>query len=105
MIGESIDFGVWVCDPEGRNTYVSESFLKLIGKTQAEVSEFGWKNNLHPDDAEATIAAWKECVRTGGPSSSGEIRLTTPGKSSARRPSSLSCSRSRAATSLATITA
>ena len=21
---------------------------------------------LHPDDAERTIAAWKECVRTGG---------------------------------------
>ena len=64
-VGESIDYGVWVCDPEGRNTYVSESFLNLIGKTQADVSEFGWKDDLHPADADATIAAWKECVRTG----------------------------------------
>ncbi len=65
-IGESIDYGVWVCDPDARNIYASESFLKLVGITQQECSEFGWGNVLHPDDAERTIAAWKECVRTGG---------------------------------------
>ena len=65
-IGESIDYGVWVCDPEGRNTYASDSFLKLVGITQEQCSNFGWGDVLHPDDAERTIAAWKECVRTGG---------------------------------------
>jgi PAS domain S-box-containing protein len=63
-IGESIDYGIWVCDPEGRNTYASESFLKLVGLTQDQCSEFGWGDVLHPEDAERTIAAWKECVRT-----------------------------------------
>src|SRR5262249_32641153 len=33
-IGESIDYGVWVCDPQGRNTYASESFLRPGGLTQ-----------------------------------------------------------------------
>ena len=42
---------------------------------------------------------------TGGPSSSGETRATTLGNSSASSFSSFACSRSRAATSLATITA
>jgi PAS domain S-box-containing protein len=65
-IGESIDYGVWVCAPDGRNTYASESFLKLVGMTQEQCSQFGWGDALHPDDAERTIAAWKECVRTGG---------------------------------------
>ncbi len=65
-IGESIDFGVWVCAPDGRNIYASESFLKLVGQTQEQCSNFGWGDVLHPDDAERTIAAWKECVRTGG---------------------------------------
>jgi PAS domain S-box-containing protein len=65
-IGESIDYGVWVCAPDGRNTYASESFLKLVGITQEQCSQFGWGDVLHPDDAERTIAAWKECVRTGG---------------------------------------
>jgi PAS domain S-box-containing protein len=65
-IGESIDYGVWVCEPDGRNIYASESFLKLVGITQQQCSDFGWGDVLHPDDAERTIAAWKECVRTGG---------------------------------------
>jgi len=64
-IGESIDYGIWVCDPEGRNIYASDSFLKLVGITQQQCSDFGWGDVLHPDDAERTIAAWQECVRTG----------------------------------------
>ena len=65
-IGESIDYGVWVCAPDGRNTYASESFLRMVGITQEQCSNFGWGNVLHPDDADRTIAAWQECVRTGG---------------------------------------
>lgn len=63
-IGESTNYGVWACDPDGRNIYASESFLKMVGLTQEECSSFGWGNMLHPDDAEQTIAAWQECVRT-----------------------------------------
>ncbi len=65
-IGESIDYGIWICEPDGRNTYASASFLKLVGLTQEQCSSFGWGDVLHPDDADRTIAAWKECVRTGG---------------------------------------
>lgn len=65
-IGESIDYGVWMCDPEGRNIYTSESFLKLVGLTQQQCSDFGWGNALHPDEVESTVAAWQECVRTAG---------------------------------------
>ncbi|HEY1600992.1 MAG TPA: CHASE3 domain-containing protein [Pirellulales bacterium] len=62
-IGESIDYGIWLCDPDGKNTYTSPSFLRLVGLTQQQCSEFGWGAVLHPDDAERTIEAWKECVR------------------------------------------
>jgi PAS domain S-box-containing protein len=65
-IGESIDFGLWECDPDGRTTYASESFLKLVGLTQEQCSGFGWGEALHPEDAERTMAAWKECMRTEG---------------------------------------
>jgi len=64
-IGESIDYGVWITDDSGRCTYASDSFLALTGLSQAQCTEFGWSSALHPDDAEATIAAWKDCVRTG----------------------------------------
>ncbi|MGD0022358.1 MAG: PAS domain S-box protein [Smithellaceae bacterium] len=65
-IGESIDYGIWICDPDGRNIYASESFLRLVGLTQKQCSEFGWGKVLHPDDAKRTISLWKECVRTEG---------------------------------------
>jgi PAS domain S-box-containing protein len=65
-IGESIDYGVWVCTPDGRTRFVSESFLKLVGRTQEQCADFGWTDVLHPDDAERTVALWKECVRTEG---------------------------------------
>jgi PAS domain S-box-containing protein len=64
-IGESIDYGVWICDPEGRNVYASESFLAMVGLDQAQCSDRGWAEALHPDDVEATLAAWQECVRSG----------------------------------------
>jgi PAS domain S-box-containing protein len=65
-IGDSIDYGIWMCDGDGRNIYASESFLKLVGLTQEQCSDFGWVKALHPDDADRTITAWKECVRTRG---------------------------------------
>ena len=64
-IGESIDYGVWICDPAGANTYASESFLTLVGLTQKQCSSSGWSTVLHPDDAPATMAAWKACVEGG----------------------------------------
>ena len=54
-IGESIDYGVWVCAPNGRNLYASESFLRLVGLTQEKCADFGWFAVLHPDDAERTL--------------------------------------------------
>ena len=65
-IGESIDYGVWVCDAQGRNTYASEQFLRLLGLTQEQCSGVGWTQLLHPDDVAATQEAWSECVRNGG---------------------------------------
>jgi PAS domain S-box-containing protein len=65
-IGESINYGVWVCEPDGRNIYASESFLKLVGLTQEQCSNYGWGDVLHPDDAARTIEAWKECVAAEG---------------------------------------
>jgi len=56
---------VWVCDAEGRNIYTSDSLLRLVGLTQGQASDYGWSSVLHPDDADATLAAWRECARTG----------------------------------------
>jgi len=65
-VGESINYGIWVCDSEGRNTYASDSFLQLVGLTQQQCSEFGWGSVLHPDDLEKTMKDWRACVQEGG---------------------------------------
>ncbi|WP_437963164.1 PAS domain S-box protein [Sorangium sp. So ce260] len=65
-IGESIDYGVWVSDREGRNVYASEAFLRMAGMTQAQCSENGWIDALHPDDRHKA-AIFARCVRTGEP--------------------------------------
>ncbi len=65
-IGESIDFGVWVVDRAGRSVYTSESFLKLIGKTQEELATSTWGGFLHPAEREPIAAAWQEFLRTDG---------------------------------------
>ena len=64
-IGESINYGIWVCDATGRNVYASESLLKLIGQTQEEFSGDGWVQALHPDQRETTARDWAACVKSG----------------------------------------
>jgi PAS domain S-box-containing protein len=64
-IGESINYGVWVADADGRCIYLSNSFLRLLGLTMQQAADDGWGSLLHPDDLADTLAAWKECARTG----------------------------------------
>jgi PAS domain S-box-containing protein len=64
-IGESLDYGVWTANREGRVTYVSDSFLDLLGCTVADWTGQDWHRYVHPDDAEGLLAAWRECVREG----------------------------------------
>jgi PAS domain S-box-containing protein len=64
-IGESIDYGVWICDDQGRNVYASPSFLQLIGLTQQQCSEYGWAYAMDPEEGNATKEAWQKCVREG----------------------------------------
>jgi two-component system CheB/CheR fusion protein len=65
-IGESIEYGVFVCDAEGRNLYQSESFLRLVGRSAEEIRGFGWTELLHPDDAAGYLERWHACARRGG---------------------------------------
>ncbi|WP_437683883.1 PAS domain S-box protein [Sorangium sp. So ce131] len=63
-LGESIAHGVWLCDPEGRCVYVSDSFLRRTGMTLERCSGDGWAAALHPDDRHK-LENFKRCVETG----------------------------------------
>ncbi len=64
-IGESMDFGVWTADADGRNTFLSESFLRLTGTTQEECFGDGWTKVVHPDDIPEMSRKWQLCLREG----------------------------------------
>ena len=64
-IGASLDFGVWTTDPEGRCTYISDSFLRLIGASFADWEGDNWQRFVHPDDVAAMTGDWKACLREG----------------------------------------
>lgn len=66
-IGESIPFGIWVAEPDGRMRYLSESFLGLIGMGMADARNFGWMEALVPETAESTMSEWQECVAASRP--------------------------------------
>ena len=66
-LGESIDFGVWSCDPGGRITHMSDSFMKMLGLTPAQNLTDAWLNALHADERQDILHDWKECVRKGLP--------------------------------------
>ncbi len=63
-IGETLNYGIWVCDREGQAIYMSESFQNLVGLSLGECAGFGWTQALHPEEKDQTLVAWKECVET-----------------------------------------
>jgi PAS domain S-box-containing protein len=65
-IGESISYGVWVCDAAGNNLYASDSFLQLTGLTLEQYCSPDWVRVLHPEDRAQVEVAWQECVRSRG---------------------------------------
>ncbi len=66
-VGETIPYGVWLTDASGYCTYVSNSFLELVGITMEEVQQFGWLHLLPSKDVEPTREHWLRCVATGEP--------------------------------------
>jgi PAS domain S-box-containing protein len=65
MIGELIPFGVWACDAKGNFSYLSESFLSVLGITLEECRNHGWMHLLPTEDYDRTIADWRQCIHTG----------------------------------------
>ena len=52
----------WTNDASGRMKGEQSGWSQLTGQNQAEYTNFGWANAVHPDDAAPTIEAWKAAV-------------------------------------------
>ena len=67
VISDSVPFGFWTADADGRMRYLSQSFLTLIGRTEEEAQGLGWLEALAPETAEATLRDWKIAVSARRP--------------------------------------
>jgi PAS domain S-box-containing protein len=59
IASESIPFGIWRCNLEGRVTYMSPSFLNMLGMTLEEIRAGGWFERVVDEDAERIREAWR----------------------------------------------
>jgi PAS domain S-box-containing protein len=64
---ETIPGLVWCAAPDGELDYLNQRILDYTGTSAGAWAQLGWKNLLHPDDAEPTAHAWSRAVATGQP--------------------------------------
>ena len=49
--------------PDGANTYVNQTFARMLGVGKAELMGWGWINFVHPDDRIHVRQEWDACRR------------------------------------------
>jgi len=58
--------GVYLCDPDGRCTYVNDKWLSMWGGTLNEALGYGWVEAIHPEDRELIRTAWAQMIESRG---------------------------------------
>jgi PAS domain S-box-containing protein len=64
-VGETIPFGAWVADAEGRFSYLSDAFLHLLGLSAEVALRDGWHHVLPAAEREAAADQWRRAIGAG----------------------------------------
>ncbi|HYM59809.1 MAG TPA: sigma 54-interacting transcriptional regulator, partial [Thermoanaerobaculia bacterium] len=67
MIIETIPAYVWTATPDGAVDFSTESWFDRTGLGGGKAIGWTWTENVHEDDRERIIAAWRESVASGDP--------------------------------------
>lgn len=59
--------GIFHTDKNGQNTYVNSKACDIQGMKASDAREYGWTENLHPDDKSRVIETWENGVKYGIP--------------------------------------
>ena len=62
---ETIPQFTFVTAPDGRNEFCNQRWTDYCGLSAERADGFGWADIVHPDDREATFAAWAGAVASG----------------------------------------
>jgi len=64
---ETIPEMLWSASPDGLIDYCNMRVLDYSGLSGEEIMGEGWRNLLHPDDADRAAQIWTSCLATGEP--------------------------------------
>ena len=56
---------LFVASPDGLNEYSNARWYEYSGQSREQTQGDGWLASVHPDDRDATIAAWNKAVAAG----------------------------------------
>ena len=76
-LAELAPVGIFLADPEGRNTYVNAASERILAMTGPGASGLGWAGAVHPEDRERALSEWQRTVRQRSPLES-EYRILHP---------------------------
>jgi PAS domain S-box-containing protein len=65
LVEESLPYGVWLAEPDGKLIYVSRSFLELVKTDLPELREKGQFHFLSPETREKAERDWKKSREAG----------------------------------------
>ncbi len=57
---------VWIARPDGSVEYVNRRWRDYTSMTTEQAQGDGWLQDVHPDDRQTTLAAWRTALQTGG---------------------------------------
>jgi PAS domain S-box-containing protein len=66
-LADSMPVMVFTCVPDGRCDYCNRAWYDYTGLPRGQADGLRWAGVIHPDDQEASRAAWQEAIRTGRP--------------------------------------
>lgn len=64
-VTESLPQLVWTCRPDGACDYLSPQWIIYTGVPEAPQLGYGWLEQIHPEDRERVITAWKSIAPQG----------------------------------------
>ena len=64
-LAESVPQVVWMCTPDGMNTYFNQRWVDYTGLTLEQSYGRGWNAPFHPEDKQRAWNAWNHAVATG----------------------------------------
>ena len=57
--------GVWIADRDGALTYVNQYWIEYSGMSLAQSLGTGWHSQIHPEDRQRMLEAWRTALDTG----------------------------------------